>query len=76
MLGRTRGILLAYPSSPHRKDGGWAFGKELGAMRILLLQLAVSVKIYEVASCQDQYIPASLGPGDKGQSSTIPSSPQ
>lgn len=76
MLGRTRGILLAYPSSPHSKDGGWAFGKELGSMRILLLQLVVLVKIYKVATCYDQCIPASLGPGDKGQSSTIPSSPQ
>lgn len=67
---------LLIPPPPHGKDGGWAFGKELGAMRILLLQLAGSVKIYKVATCYVQYIPASLGPGDKGQSSTIPSSPQ
>lgn len=43
-------------------------------MRILLLQLAVSVSIYRVATCYDQHIPASLGHGDKGHSFTIPSS--
>lgn len=42
-------------------------------MRILL-QLAMSVSIYRVATCYDRHLPASLGEGDKGHSFTIPSS--
>lgn len=73
MLGGTGGTWLAYPFS----STVGRVARLLGTMRILpLFQLAVSISIYRIASCYGQHIPASLGQGGKGSSSTLPSSAQ